>query len=284
MLTKRSTPDASAALEHVQGAQTLVLHRLARVPLEQRQVLERGGVEDDLGPALGEDLRAMPLGVADVGEDEVAVVEQGPAVERELDGVQGRLVAVEHDQLAGVEPVDLAAQLGADRAAGAGDQHPPAGEVVARSAAGRRRSGGGRAGRSIWTSRTSRDGDPVVEQVPTGGSTLNAAPAAGCASRISRISAASALATEKITVLAPVRRDGGREVVRGRRARGRRRCAGRRLSGSSSSSADRQVPAARVAEHGPQQPLAGVAEPEQQHGRRTTGRPAAWRGRGGAGR
>ena len=38
-----------------------------------------------------------------------------------------------------------------------------------------------------------------------------------------------------------------------------------RLSGSSSSSADRQVPAARVAEHGAQQPLPGVTHPEQQH-------------------
>ena len=52
--------------------ETLVLHRLARVPLEQRQVLERGGVEHDLGPVLGEDL-AERSGVADVGDDGLRV-------------------------------------------------------------------------------------------------------------------------------------------------------------------------------------------------------------------
>ncbi len=48
----------------------------------------------------------------------------------QLHGVQRRLVAVEHDQRARCEPVELAAQLGADRAAGAGDQHPLAGQVA----------------------------------------------------------------------------------------------------------------------------------------------------------
>ena len=68
--------------------------------------------------------------VADVAEDDVVGVEQGPPVDRELHGVQRRLVAVEHHQLGGLEAVDLAAQLGADRAAGAGHQHPTPGEIA----------------------------------------------------------------------------------------------------------------------------------------------------------
>ena len=91
-------------------------------------MLERGRVEDHLRAAGLEQL-GDELGVADVAEHRVVRVQQGPAREAELDGVQGGLVAVEHDQLGRVEPRDLAAQLGADRAAGAGDQHPLAGEV-----------------------------------------------------------------------------------------------------------------------------------------------------------
>ena len=64
--------------------------------LEQRQVLERRSVEDDLGPVLGEDL-AIRARVADVGDDQVADRRAAPALERQLHRVQGRLVAVEHD-------------------------------------------------------------------------------------------------------------------------------------------------------------------------------------------
>ena len=108
-------------LEHVQGAEDVGLDGLGGVLLEHRQVLERGGVEDHLGAAVGEDAGDGP-GVADVAEDDVVGVEQRPAVDRELDGVQRGLVAVEHHQLGRLEAVDLAAELGADGAAGAGDQ------------------------------------------------------------------------------------------------------------------------------------------------------------------
>ena len=63
-------------------------------------------------------------------EHDVVGVEQRPAVDRELHRVQRRLVTVEHDELVGVELRDLAAQLRADRATGAGDQHPLAGQVA----------------------------------------------------------------------------------------------------------------------------------------------------------
>ena len=46
--------------------------------------------------------------------------------------MQVRLVVVEHDQLRRLEAGDLAAQLAADGAAGAGDQHPLAGDHLPR--------------------------------------------------------------------------------------------------------------------------------------------------------
>jgi len=70
-------------------------------------------MEDDLGPALLEHL-PDPAGVADVGKHHLVGVEQRPAVQRKLDRVQRRLVAIEHDQLSGPEAAQLAAQLGAD--------------------------------------------------------------------------------------------------------------------------------------------------------------------------
>ena len=60
------------------------------------------------------------------------VVEEGPALDRELHAVQSRLVAVDHHELGGLERRDLAAQLGADRPAGAGDHDALAVEVLGR--------------------------------------------------------------------------------------------------------------------------------------------------------
>ena len=50
--------------------------------------------------------------------------------ERQLHGVQRRLVAVEQDQAGGTEAVHLAGKLGADGAAGAGDQDASPHQVV----------------------------------------------------------------------------------------------------------------------------------------------------------
>ena len=116
-------------LQDLVGTDDVGLERLGRVHLEQRQVLERRGVEHHLRPVLVEHL-VQALLVADVGDDQVAVVEHAAAVDGELHGVQPGLVAVEHDQPGRVEPGQLAAQFRADRAAGPGDQHPPALQVA----------------------------------------------------------------------------------------------------------------------------------------------------------
>jgi hypothetical protein len=129
MLTKVVTPDGARRLEHVERADDVGLEGLAGVPFEHREVLERGGVEDDLGLGALED-PAQALGVADVAQGQVIGVEQGLAVDRQLGAVQPALVAVEHHQGRRAEPADLAAQLGADRPARTGDEHSLAGELV----------------------------------------------------------------------------------------------------------------------------------------------------------
>ena len=111
-------------------AQDVALERLGRAAFQQRQVLERRGMEHDVGPEPLEDL-PDPARVADVGQHGLLGIEQGPPVQRELDRVQGRLVAVQHDQLRGPELVQLAAELGADGAARAGHQDPLARDVLA---------------------------------------------------------------------------------------------------------------------------------------------------------
>ena len=88
-------------------------------------------MEDDLRPELGEDL-AHALLVLAVGEDglgelHVALVDAARARSRTGSPRRGRAAT----SVLRVHAGDLAAQLGADRAAGAGDEHGPAGQVAA---------------------------------------------------------------------------------------------------------------------------------------------------------
>ena len=69
-----------------------------------------------------------PLLVPDVGQHDVLGVQQRLAAELELEPVQVGLVVVEQVERRRVEAPDLPAQLAADRATGAGYQHPLAGD------------------------------------------------------------------------------------------------------------------------------------------------------------
>ena len=86
-------------------------------------------MEDDLGPSSPED-GTDGCGITDVAQDHLLGVEQRTTVDRQLDRMEGGLVAVQHHQLGRTVPVDLAAQLRADRAARAGDQDPAPGQVA----------------------------------------------------------------------------------------------------------------------------------------------------------
>ena len=123
-------PGLARDLAHHPRRQRVVAHRLDRVLLHQVHVLVGGGVEDDRGPVLREHL-AHPLALLAVGEhgdgvEHVAVLDQLAA-----DLEQVVLGVVEQDELARADARDLAAQLGADRAAGARDEHDAAGQVAA---------------------------------------------------------------------------------------------------------------------------------------------------------
>ena len=85
-------------VQHRAGAPHVRLQRLGRVPLQQRQVLQRSGVEHDLRLELLEDLPDAAR-VADVGQHRPVGVQQRAPVQGQLHRVQRRLVPVQHDQL-----------------------------------------------------------------------------------------------------------------------------------------------------------------------------------------
>ena len=106
----------------------VVADRLERVRLHQRHVLVRRRVEDDARPVALEDLCQLRP-VADVGEDGDAGRELPLVHELALDLEERRLALVERISRAGFARRDLAAELRADRAAGARDQHGLALEI-----------------------------------------------------------------------------------------------------------------------------------------------------------
>src|SRR5260221_3760709 len=84
-------------------------------------MLERGGVEDQLGPRLAHDAVEADA-VAHVGEDGAARQVGMRIGDFEIDAVEVDLAAVVQGDLRRVEAAYLSDQLAADRAAGAGDQ------------------------------------------------------------------------------------------------------------------------------------------------------------------
>ena len=69
------------------------------------------------------------VGISNICDDKVAALEHRTPRNRELHGVQGRFVPVEHDQTFGIEPGDLAAQLRPDRTTRAGYKNTGAAEI-----------------------------------------------------------------------------------------------------------------------------------------------------------
>ena len=122
MRTKRSTSLAIAASATTPCAEDVVRHRHERVRLHQRHVLVRRRVEDDVGPVALEDL-AQPAAVAHVGEHRDAGAEAALVDELALDVEERALGLVDHHDPRRLGARELAAELGADRAAGAGDEH-----------------------------------------------------------------------------------------------------------------------------------------------------------------
>ena len=124
--TKCSTPNSADSSATFLVPSTLLVTASAMLLFHQRHVLVRGGVEDRVGPVLLEDL-PQPLPVAHVGDDRNRGDVGKPLGQLGQD-VEDRVLAVpQQDDLGRLQPGELAAELAADRAAGAGDQHRLAG-------------------------------------------------------------------------------------------------------------------------------------------------------------
>ena len=100
----------------------VVPDRLERVRLQQRDVLVRSRVEDDRGLVALEDLAHLRPALA-VAEHRHRRCEAALVHELALDLEQARLPLLDEHEPLGAEPCDLAAELRADRAAGACHQH-----------------------------------------------------------------------------------------------------------------------------------------------------------------
>ena len=110
MSTKWLAAMTDRSVHDVLGAEHIRLDRLARMAFQQRQMLMRSGVKDQLGPDGGEDL-AYPPPVADVSDDDLVRVQQAAARHLELQPMQVRLIVVEQIQRCWLEAADLTAQL-----------------------------------------------------------------------------------------------------------------------------------------------------------------------------
>ena len=123
-----------AAMDHgriggLVGADHVVLHGLAGAVLHEGHVLVGGRVVNDLGAVCVEhleDAAAVPDGADEGDQLQVGVV----VLELQLNIVGVVLVDVEDDELLGIVGRDLPAELAADGAAAAGNQHPLAMDEV----------------------------------------------------------------------------------------------------------------------------------------------------------
>ena len=104
------------------GPGDVILQGFAGLGLHHRHVLMRGGVEHEAGPMRGEDLGhpGEVRDVADDGRDEGAVARGDELL---LGLVEEHFALVEQQEAGGAVGRDLTAELEADAAAGAGDEH-----------------------------------------------------------------------------------------------------------------------------------------------------------------
>src|SRR5439155_12896401 len=123
-------PEVDGNVRHRPRPERVVADGLERVRLHHGDVLVGRGVEDHPRLILLEDLAHLRP-VLDVSHDSRHGVEAALVDERALDLEQRRLRMVDKDQLgAGGEPRDLAAELRADRAAGARHEHDLVAEIA----------------------------------------------------------------------------------------------------------------------------------------------------------
>ena len=144
--TKRSHAELDGDLgDHAASPSTLLRDRLERVRLHQRHVLVRGGVEDDRRAGSARRPGASSARFLHVGEHRHRRGEAALVDELALDLESAFSAWSTSTMPLGAERGDLAAELGADRAAGAGDEHGRRRRRTRRSRRGRPRPARGRA-------------------------------------------------------------------------------------------------------------------------------------------
>ena len=125
-LVRRDEDEALTAVDHggvsrLVGADGVVLDRLARAVLHEGDVLVRGGVIDDLGAVVLEDLPDAAA-VADGSDQGLQRQVRILLTQLVLDVVGVVLVDIEDDQAGRAVSCDLAAEFAADRTAAARDE------------------------------------------------------------------------------------------------------------------------------------------------------------------
>src|SRR5699024_6106611 len=93
------------------------------------QMLQRSSVEDQFGLTIVEDV-VDHVGVADVRQDDIPVVQESVPRDTQLRDLKACCVTVEHHQLSRAELRQLAAQFRSDGSAGTRDEHALAGDVA----------------------------------------------------------------------------------------------------------------------------------------------------------
>ena len=123
-------PGFGGGSEYVLHTKHVGLHALRGMAFQEGDVLVGGCVEHHVWLVLAED-GSERVEIADVGEHQLGVLQQRPAIEPQLQGVEAVLGVIQHQQTSGAVLADRLAQLRSDRAAGPGDEHGLATEVGA---------------------------------------------------------------------------------------------------------------------------------------------------------
>ena len=119
---KRLAPRLARKRRHVPRAHDVIPDRCVHLLLQHRHMLVGRGMEYHIRSVLLE-CRFDGSAVADVGEQVCPFQIWKRTLQFEVDRVEIELAAIQNDQAGRLELCDLAAELGADRAAAAGNQH-----------------------------------------------------------------------------------------------------------------------------------------------------------------
>ncbi len=119
----------SRTFKHVESAQNIRLPSFFGVVFKHRQVLQRSRVEDHVGLMFLEDSQQC-ISISNITQRHVRGIQERRAVDRQLDCVEARLIAIEANEFFGFKPMDLPRDLRPDGSTGTCDKNDLAAEIV----------------------------------------------------------------------------------------------------------------------------------------------------------